>query len=149
MDTWIQMWKNYIQGVGMVPGKPEDQNSFIWELGSQLGVMCAVETMESILGITTLIVNTCDNTSTLRLATIHPEAVKSRWKQVDLTSCLSDFYQSMDSGMSRVHIYGHRSSRRPASTLTPLASLNVRLDSLAEHIMASLLISSVKKIQWR
>ena len=133
----------------MVPGKPKYQNSYQGEIRGQLGFMCTIDIMESILGSTALVKNICNNISARRQATIHPEAVKSRWKQVDLTSCLSDFYQSMDSGMSRVHIYGHRSSRRPASTLTPLASLNVRLYSLAEHIMASLLISSVKKIQWR
>ena len=97
--------------------------------------MCAVETMESILGITTLIVNTCDNTSTLRLATIHPEAVKSRWKQVDLILLLSDVYQSIDSSMSLIHINRHQNSGKMVSTLTSLASLNVIMDALAEHIM--------------
>ena len=85
----------YILGEGVVPGKPEYQNSYREELGSQFGVMCAIKIMESITGITTLVVNSCDNISSLRRATIHPEAVKSIWKQVDLISRLSDVYQSM------------------------------------------------------
>ena len=66
----------YIQGGGMVPGKPKYQNSFWGELWGQLGVMCAIEIMESILGRTTLVVNSCDNISALKQAMIHPEAVK-------------------------------------------------------------------------
>ena len=97
--------------------------------------------MESILVSTTLVVNIYDNISALRRATINPEAVKLIWNQVDLISRLSDFYQSMDYSMSLVHAYGHHNSRRPASTLTPLASLNIRLDALAEHIMTAFLLS--------
>ena len=64
----------------MVPGKPEYQNSYQEELGGQLRVMCAIEIVESIVGITTLVVNICENISDLRRATIHPEAVKLIWK---------------------------------------------------------------------
>ena len=43
--------------------------------------------------------------------------------------------------MYLVHVYRHQSSGRPASNLMPLASLNVILDSLAENIMAALILS--------
>ena len=46
--------------------------------------------------------------------------------------------------MSMVHVHGHQNSRRPASTLTTLASLNVRLDALEEQSMAAFLIPSAK-----
>ena len=128
----------------MEPGKPKYHRSYWGELRVQLGVICAIEIMESILGITTLVFNSCNNISVLIRARIHPEAVESRWKQVDLISCLSDFYQSMDSGMSLVHVYKHQNSGRPPSTLTPLASINVRLGTLAEHIMGAFLLSSEK-----
>ena len=62
--------------------------------------MCAIKIMESIWGSTTFVVNIYDNIGALRLATIRPEAVKSRWKQVHLMSRLSGVYQSMESGMS-------------------------------------------------
>ena len=117
----------------MVSGKPKYKNSYQGELRGQLGVMCVIRIMVSILGSTTLLFNSCNNISALRRATIHPEAVKYRWKQVDLISRLYYVYQSMDSGMSLVHIYGHQNSGRLASTLTSLASLNVRLDAPAEH----------------
>ena len=68
---------HYIHGGGIVPGKPEDQNSYQGEVRGQLGVMCAIEIMESILGITTLVVNSCENISTLRQASIHLELLKS------------------------------------------------------------------------
>ena len=43
--------------------------------------------------------------------------------------------------MSLVHIHGNYNSGNLESTLTPLASLNVILDALVEHIMASFLLS--------
>ena len=104
--------------------------------------MCAIEIIKSVLGSTTLVVNRCDNTSALRQATLHPEAVKSRWKQVDLISRLPDVYKSTDSDMSMVHVYGYYNNRIPASTLTPLPSLNVRLDAIEENTMAVFIISS-------
>ena len=107
--------------------------------------MCAIEIMESVLVTTTLMVNSCDNISALRRATIRLEEVKPRWKQVDLISSLSDVYQSMYSGMYLVFVYGHYNRRRPESTLTPLASLNLRMDALAEHIMAEFLLSSATR----
>ena len=62
----------------MIPGKPEDKNSHGGELGGQLGAMSTIEIIESILGGTTLGVNSCDNISAHRQATVHPEVVKSR-----------------------------------------------------------------------
>ena len=107
--------------------------------------MCAIEIMEPILGSTTLVVNRYNNISALRKATIHPEAVKFISKQVYLISHLSDVYQSIDSGVSLVHIYVHHNSGKTVSTLTPLAYLNVRLNALAEHIMASFILSSATR----
>ena len=97
--------------------------------------------MESILCNTTLVLNSCDNISALRQASIHSEAVKSQWKQADLIFHLSDTFQSIESVISLVHIYGHKNIGKPASTLTPLASINIRLDALVEHIMASFILS--------
>ena len=125
----------------MVTGKPKDQNYYQGELGGQLGDMCMIKIMQSILGITPHVVNSCNYISALRQAKIHPEAVKSRWKQVDLISRLSDVYQSMYSSMSLVHIYGHHNSGIPSSTLTALASINVRIDALLERIMAGFILS--------
>ena len=61
----------YIQGGGMVPGKPEDQNSHQAEIGGQLGVMCAIQIIEFIMGITPLVIDSCDNISALQQALIH------------------------------------------------------------------------------
>ena len=55
----------YNQGGGMVPGKPEDQKSYQGELGRELGVMCAIKIMDSNLGSTALVVNSCDKISAL------------------------------------------------------------------------------------
>ena len=115
----------------MVPVKPQVQHSNRGELRGQLGFICDIEIIESIVSITTPVVNSCDNISALKRATIHPEAVKSRWKQVDLISSIYDVYHSMGSGISLVHIPGHQNSGRPVSTLTPLAYLNIILDALA------------------
>ena len=104
----------------MVSGKPEDRNSYQGELGGQLGFICAIEIMESMLGSTTLMVNSRNNISAPRRASIHPEAVKLLWKQVDLISCLSDAFNSIDLGMSLVHVYGHHNSDNLASTLMPI-----------------------------
>ena len=76
--------------------------------------MWAIKIIESILVSTTLVINSYDNISSLRRTTIHTEAVKLRWKQVDLISRLSDVYQSMDSGVYLVHFYGHHNSGRLA-----------------------------------
>ena len=57
--------KQYIQGGGMVPYKPEDHNSYKGQLGGQIGVMCAIKIMEHILGSTTLMVNIWENISIL------------------------------------------------------------------------------------
>ena len=89
----------------MVPGNPEDQNSHQGELGGQLGFVCAIQIIESIMEITPLVVDSCDNIITLRQASIHPESVTLRWKQADLISRLSGVYHSIDSGMSLAHIY--------------------------------------------
>ena len=101
--------------------------------------MCAIQIIDSIMRSTLLVVYICDNISALRRASIHPKSVTSRWKQADLISCLSDVYYSIDSGILLVHVYGHPNSGRFASTLTPLASCNIRLDTLVEHIVASFL----------
>ena len=71
-------------------------------------------------------------------------AVKSRWKQVDLISRLSDFCHLIDSDMSLVHVHGHQNSGRPASTLTPLAYLNIQMDAISEQIISEFLLSSAK-----
>ena len=63
----------------MVPGKPEDHNSYRGEIGGQIGVICAIGIMESTVVSTTLVINSYDNKSALRRATIHPEAVKLIW----------------------------------------------------------------------
>ena len=90
----------------MVPGKPKYQNSYQGELGGQLRVMCAIKIMEYILGSTTLVVNSCDNISALRRATIHPEPVKLRWKQVDLISRLYiKIYYPMATNHTSAHPY--------------------------------------------
>ena len=83
----------YIEEGGMVTGKPEYQKSYQGELRGQIGVMCAIKIMEPILGSTTLRVNSCNNISALRQATIHLEAVKLIRKQVYLISYLSNIYQ--------------------------------------------------------
>ena len=91
----------------MVPGEQEYQNSYQGEIGGQLGIMSSIKIMEPILGSATLVVKSCDNISSLIRATIHPEAVKPRWKQVYHISRLSDVYQSMDPGFYMVHFYRH------------------------------------------
>ena len=118
------MWNALYPRRRDVNRQPEYYNSYQGELRGQLGVMCAIEITEFIFGRTTLVVNSCDNIRTLRRASIHPEAVKLRWKQVELITCLSDAYQSIDSGMSLVHVYRNHNSGNPESTLTPLAPLN-------------------------
>ena len=128
----------------MAPGKPEDQNLHQGELGGQLGVMCAIKIMESIVGITTLMVNSCDNISALRQTEIHPEGVNFKWEQVGFISRIFDVYQSIDSSMSLVRVHTHYNIIRPSSTLMTLASLIIKLDTLVEQIMAAFLLLSVK-----
>ena len=129
----------------MVIGKPKDQNSYQGELGGLLEVMCTIEIMESILDSSTLAVNSCDSISALRRETIQPEAVKNIWKQVYFISHLSDVFQSMDSGISLVHVYRHQNNGILASNLTSLAYLSVILYTRAEHIMAEFLFSPEKR----
>ena len=90
-------------------------------------------------------VKSCNNISALRQAIIHPEAVELRRKQVDIISRMSNVYRSMYSGISLVQVHGHQNRGSLASTLTPLAYLNVILDALAEHIMAAFLLSSATR----
>ena len=47
--------------------------------------------------------------------------------------------------MSLVHVYRHQNSGMLESALTPLASLNMRLDAQAEHMMASFIHSSATR----
>ena len=70
----------YIQKEWIITGKPEYHNSDRGVLEGHLGVMCVIKIMESILGSTSPMFNTCDNISDLRQVSIHPESVKSRWK---------------------------------------------------------------------
>ena len=107
--------------------------------------MCAIEIMAYIFGSITLVVDRCDNISALRRETIHPEAVKSSQKRVYLISCLYAVYQWMDYRIYLVHVYGHQNTGRLASIFTPLASLNVTLDALAENIMVAFLLSSATR----
>ena len=67
----------YTQVGGIVPWKSEYQNSYRGKLGGQLGVICKIQIMKSILDSTRLVVNSCDNINALIQALIHPEAVKS------------------------------------------------------------------------
>ena len=145
MDNWNLLWNSVHPEVGMVPGETNNQKSYQGELGGQIRFMYAIEIMEFILGSTTLVVNICDNTSTIRQAKIRPELVESIWKEEDLISHLSDVYQSMESGMPLVHIYRHHNSVNPASTLISVASLNIGLDALAEHIMVEFILSPVTR----
>ena len=55
----------------MVPGKTEYQNYYQGEIGGQLGVMCTIQIIESIMGSTPLMVDNCDKISYLRRALIH------------------------------------------------------------------------------
>ena len=57
---------------GMVPDKPGYQNSYQGELGGQLGVICVIKIIESIVVSTPHVVVICDNISALRRALIHP-----------------------------------------------------------------------------
>ena len=66
---------------------------------------------------------------------IPPKSNKKIWKQVYLISRMYDIYQSMDSGIYLVQVYGHHNSGGTASNLTPLAFIKVGLDALAEHII--------------
>ena len=59
---------HYIKVGGMIQGKSEDKNSYWGELGGQLGVICTIKIMESIVGSTALVVSSCDNISALRRA---------------------------------------------------------------------------------
>ena len=102
--------------------------------------MCMIQIIESILRSTTLVVDSCDNISALRWASIHPEEVKSQCKQADIISCLSNVYHSIDFEIPLVHVYGHHNSGKLVSIVTPLESLNVWLDTLAEHIISSFLL---------
>ena len=47
--------------------------------------------------------------------------------------------------MSLVQFHGHHNRGRPASTLTSLKYLNVRLDAQSEHIIAAFLLSSATR----
>ena len=80
----------YIQVVWTVSGKPEDHNYYQGEFGVQPGVICEIQIMDSVLGSTTLVVNSCDNISNTRRASIHPEVVTPQQKQEDLIYRLSD-----------------------------------------------------------
>ena len=68
--------------------KSEDQNYYLGELGGQLGVICAIQIIDSIMGSNPLVVDSCDNISTLRRYLIHPELVALRWKQSYLFPCM-------------------------------------------------------------
>ena len=62
-----------------------------------------------------------------------------------LIKIVESIYQSIESAVSLVHVYGHRNSGKTESTLTPLAYLDVILDELAEHIMASFILWPVTR----
>ena len=64
----------------MVTGKREDHNSYRVEILGQIGVMCVIRIIKSIMVSTPLMVDICDNINAIRRASIHPESVKSRWK---------------------------------------------------------------------
>ena len=55
----------------MITRKTEDQNSYQGELGVQLGFMCAIQSIESIMVRNPLVVDSCDNIRALRQALIH------------------------------------------------------------------------------
>ena len=101
--------------------------------------------MEPILGSTTLVVNRRDHISTLRQAPVYPKAVKLRWKQADIIYRLSNAFQSIDSGMLLVQIYGQQDGGKLASTLMPIVYLNVRVDTQEENIMVTFLLSTAAK----
>ena len=123
----------------MLPGKPEDHKYYRGELGGQLGITCIIKIIESIMGSTSPVFDRYETISALRRAWIHLESVTLLCKQADLISCLFDVYHSIESRMALVHVYGHHNSWILASTLTPLASLNVQLDALEEYIIEPLL----------
>ena len=129
----------------MVLEKLEDHNSYQGDTGGQLGVVCMIQIIESILGSTTLVVDRYDNISVRKQALIHLEALTLWWKQEGPISFLSGVYHSIDYGVSLLHVYVHHNSGKSVSTLTALSSLNVWLDVLEEHIMASFLISPAKR----
>ena len=87
--------------------------------------MCFIKIIEYTMGSTSFVVDSFDRISVFGKSLIRPESVTSQWNQADLIYRLSEVYHSIDSVMLLVHVYRHQNSGKTASTLNPVAYLNI------------------------
>ena len=124
----------WISGGGIIPGEPEDQNSYRSELGGQLGVISALISMDIDVpsSAQTPITTYCDGISALNTVLLPSSAIKARHKHADLISITASLWSSSPFKASTKHVRGHQDNL--ARALTVPEHLNCKMDALAKRI---------------
>ena len=78
------------------------------------------------------IIIACDGKSVLSKVNIGRENLQCKLKHIDLISIINNIWESSSFSIVKTHVYGHRDTA--AQPLTPLETLNCRMDLLAKRI---------------
>ena len=124
--------KEWIQGGGLIPGDPEDQDPYRSELGGQLGLAAFCSSIILPAQDPILLTVACDGESALKQVSIGRTNLKCNKKHIDLISIINDLWESAPFKIKKQHVYGHQD--QVGRQLTTLESLNCRVDLLAKDI---------------
>ena len=120
----------WIQGGGIIPGGPEEQDPYRSELEGQLGIAAF---LSGIILPTThkpSLTVACDGKSALSKVSPGRTKLKASNSHIDLISIINELWESAPFQITKVHVYGHQDvTGRP---LTQLELLNCRVDALAK-----------------
>ena len=125
-----------MKGGGVIPGPTGESNSYRGELGGLLGLVLILLVMEMTIPPTHTYTVTlaCDGESALYKALCTDrEYFNTTHPCVDLISRIIALRENLRARIIPTHVAGHQDER--GGTLTPLAALNVRMDSLAKEIL--------------
>ena len=122
----------WIQGGGIIPGSPEDQDPYRSELGGQLGLaaFCSGFLLPTIDKPTLTVA--CDGKSALSKVFSGRAKLKARHKHIDLISVINELWEDAPFNIVKEHVYGHQDIL--GRILTQLEELNCRVDVLAKEI---------------
>ncbi|GFH51334.1 hypothetical protein CTEN210_07810 [Chaetoceros tenuissimus] len=123
----------YVMGGGIIPGEPEDGNSYRAELGGLLGISVIVESLsygasESNASITVA----CDNEKAIQKVGLEKHKLKKNMACIDLISEIEALWSTAKVKPKPTHVYGHLDEKK--KNLTWIETLNVLMDKRAKTI---------------
>ena len=125
--------EEYIMGGGIIPGEPEDGNSYRAELGGLLGIGVAIESLSFDSNNPNVSVTVaCDNEKAVKKLGVPKQFLKKNMASIDLISEIESIWSDSKVQPNPVHVYGHLDEKK--KKLTWIETLNVLMDQRAKQI---------------